>query len=133
MSRIPPVTTAPWPRAARRLAPVLLLLALFTAPFRYPAAGAETLHAPHWTQVVSAGVPPIARSQFGMAADAHGNIYILGGRAASSSPLADFWRFIAGSHTWEALPNLIVPPLVEPHLAVDAAGNVFEFGGVGTP
>lgn len=86
-----------------------------------------------WQLIVPGTAAPAARSQFGLAADTSGNVYLYGGRDAAGVALADFWVFRAATGAWQQLPNSRVPALIEPHLAVDAAGNVLEFGGIGNP
>jgi hypothetical protein len=85
---------------------------------------------PQWTQIATS-MAPEPRAQFGMAADLRGNVYVYGGRAPDNAALRDLWRYNATTHTWQILPSFNMPALIEPHLAVDAAGNVFEFGGIG--
>lgn len=82
-----------------------------------------------WSRLPQAAQLPPARSQFGMTIDANGAVYVFGGRGPDGA-LADFWRLRRADRSWQQLPNPLVPPLIEPHLAADAAGNVFEFGGI---
>lgn len=88
---------------------------------------------PGWQAVPTGVGAPGARSQFGMAAGGRGLIYLYGGRDATGSPSGDFWVYNAGSAVWQELTNDVVPALVEPHLAVDNDGDVWEFGGVADP
>jgi hypothetical protein len=106
---------------------LVLALGVFLVGQPGPVAG-QTL--PHWIQV-STPVAPGPRAQYGMAADAHGNVYLFGGRAPDNTALSDFWRYSAVTHTWQSLRSFNTAGLIEPHLAVDAGGNVFEFGGIG--
>ncbi len=84
-------------------------------------------------QVVPTAAGPGPRAQYGMAADASGHIYLYGGNAGLDTPLSDFWAYDTSSGRWQALVNDTVPALVEPHLAVDGQGNVWEFGGIADP
>ena len=85
-------------------------------------------------QVAAAGTSgPIARSQYGMADDGNGHIYLYGGSPALNAYLNDFWDYDTTDGAWQQLPNGVVPALIEPHLAVDSQGQVWEFGGVTNP
>ena len=86
-----------------------------------------------WQAVTAGNDGPIARSQYGMADDGEGHIYLYGGSPAVNASLNDFWAFDVESDDWQQLPNGVVPALVEPHLAVDSQGNVWEFGGIANP
>jgi hypothetical protein len=105
------------------------MLALVTVTGAHRVEASKASNAATWTSLVEQAQPP-ARTQFGMAIDGAGALYVYGGRGQNSAPLADFWRLRRGETRWQQLSNAIVPPLIEPHLAVDAAGNVFEFGGI---
>jgi hypothetical protein len=87
---------------------------------------------PGW-QVVPTTAGPGPRAQYGMAADASGHIYLYGGNAGLDTPLSDFWAYDTTLGRWQMLVNDTVPALVEPHLAVDEQGNVWEFGGIADP
>jgi hypothetical protein len=116
---------------SRRLWHLALLAALLLALVGAPRSdGARAGAAAVWALLAVQGQPP-PRSQFGMAIDGAGALYVYGGRGPQSAALADFWRLRRGDTRWQQLPNDVVPPLIEPHLAVDAAGNVFEYGGIG--
>lgn len=72
------------------------------------------------------------RQQFGMAAASDGTLYLYGG-ALGDRVLDDLWTLPPGGR-WQQLhpPAQDAPPaLIEPHLAVDHAGRLYEFGGVG--
>ncbi|HWE60541.1 MAG TPA: kelch repeat-containing protein, partial [Chloroflexota bacterium] len=113
-----------------RPAIVALLLLLALSPRGVPA-GVGASSAATWNRLTEQLQPP-ARSQFGMTIDRTGTLYVYGGRGPDSGPLADFWRLRHGDTRWQQLSNTVVPALIEPHLAADAAGNVFEFGGIVT-
>jgi len=85
--------------------------------------------APRWTRIGVEATRPPGRAQFGMAIDGTGSLYVYGGHGDAGF-LDDFWRYDS-AHGWKQLANPVVPPLVEPHLAADAAGDIFEFGGIG--
>jgi hypothetical protein len=108
----------------------LLFSSLYTAPKPGRAVAAQTLS---WQQVPVTEPIPAPRSQFGLASDGAGNVYLYGGRGEDGSPLDDFWTFRPATGAWRQLQNTVVPALVEPHLAVDGQGNVLEFGGIGDP
>lgn len=115
----------------RRLWRLALLAALLVVAAGAPwDRDARAGGAARWTQLAAQDQPP-PRAQFGMAIDGAGALYVYGGRGPHSAALSDFWRLRRGDTRWQQLPNTVVPPLIEPHLAVDAAGNVFEFGGIG--
>lgn len=110
---------------------LLLIVALLGAGLAGAGGGARTAlgNAPQWTQVAVGATRPPGRAQFGMATDGAGALYVYGGRGDGGF-LADLWRY-DDAHGWRQLANGVLPPLVEPHLAADAAGNIFEFGGIG--
>ncbi len=122
------------PRAAlacglRRL---VTAIALVSTAILFPPHHAHVQAAPlaAWVAEAAHGIQALARSQYGMAVDAGGTIYVYGGRGPDGGELDDFWSWHSADHTWKHLVNNIVPELVEPHLAVDAAGDVYEFGGI---
>lgn len=121
-------------RGGRTAGALLVLVLILTGTLyrRVRADGQTTAPAPGWTLLPLAAPPP-PRSQFGMAADTAGNIYVYGGSSNDGGALADFWVLHPGSHAWVPIANTVVPALIEPHLAVDADGDVFEFGGIGNP
>src|SRR5581483_6436950 len=86
-------------------------------------------------QVAPANAPaPQPRSQYGMAADGAGHIFLYGGNDYGGvGALGDFWTYATATGNWQALTSGTAPPLIEPHLAVDAQGNVWEFGGIADP
>jgi hypothetical protein len=84
-----------------------------------------------WTTLPISGQLPPPRSQFGLAADGSGNVYLYGGSGTGNVALSDFWVLQPARGTWQQLPNTVLPPLIEPHLAVDAQDDVFELGGIG--
>jgi len=120
--------TLPAGGACHRL---LLIVALLGAGLAGAGAGAGPArgNAPQWMRIAVGVTRPPGRAQFGMAADGAGALYVYGGRGDSGF-LADFWRY-DDAHGWRQLADGVLPPLVEPHLAVDATGNIFEFGGIG--
>jgi hypothetical protein len=120
------VDTGSWTIARRCL---LLSLIAATAILVWPHSG-RSAQASAWQAALTVGSPPPPRAQYGMAADAQGHLYVFGGNAGLSAPLNDFWQFDTTSRTWHALSNAVIPPLVEPHLAVDGEGQVWEFGGI---
>ncbi|MDB5059385.1 MAG: Ig-like, group 2, partial [Chloroflexi bacterium] len=83
-----------------------------------------------WQAVASVNSGPAPRGQYGMASDGLGHLYLYGGNAGLDAALGDFWEYNTATSSWLALPNSTVPPLIEPHLAVDDQGNVWEFGGI---
>jgi hypothetical protein len=93
--------------------------------------------APGWQVAPASNTAPQPRSQFGMAADAQGHIFVFGGNdyegPSSNRLLGDFWQYDTATGDWHALVNDTVPSLIEPHLASDGQGNVWEFGGVTNP
>jgi len=84
-----------------------------------------------WTSLDVDGAPP-RRSQYGMAADTAGNVYVYGGSGEGGVALGDSWVLRPGDRSWREIANAVVPPLIEAHLATDAAGNVYELGGIGS-
>ena len=107
-----------------------LAAAALPARLRPAAMPALATRGAAWTALDVDGAPP-PRSQFGMAADTAGNVYVYGGSGEGGVALGDAWVFRPGDRTWRPIANGVVPPLIEPHLATDAAGNVYEFGGIG--
>lgn len=93
-----------------------------------PRAGAAT--GAVWARLAQDDQRPPARTQFGMAIDARGTLYVYGGRGPGGTVINDFWSLGHAAAGWQRLATPIGPPLIEPHLAVDAAGDVFEFGGI---
>ena len=76
---------------------------------------------------------PPPRAQFGMTADTTGGLYVYGGRGMNNQTLGDFWHWHATTNRWQRLSSADIPALIEPHLAADGAGNIYEFGGIGSP
>src|SRR5713226_6507145 len=105
-----------------RRTPLPLLLALFLlltlAP--WPSARAQPPSGVGWVHLTATTPGPPGRTQFGMALDGKGNLYILGGRDANGNPLGDFWCFQTAHRAWQQLQSDGLPTLVEPHLATDA-------------
>ena len=106
----------------------ILVLSVLGGETRATAAGPSGT----WQQRTTDVQPP-ARSQYGMAADNTGHVYIYGGRGTGGIALDDFWALRPADGSWHQLASGGMPPLIEPHLAVDAAGKVFEFGGIADP
>jgi hypothetical protein len=116
--------------------PLLLLLMLITVAvpgLRSPPATRGA--ASNWrdeTERTGAGEVG-ARTQFGMAAAPDGTMYVLGGHADESgaAALADLWSLKPGGR-WRRFETSGdgPPPLIEPHLAVDRLGRLYEFGGI---
>ena len=117
-------------RAAGRilLSLTIVALSLWGGRTRPTAAGPSGI----WQQLTTDTQPP-ARSQYGMAADNAGHVYIYGGHGGDGAALGDFWVLHPADGSWHQLASGGMPPLIEPHLAVDAAGRVFEFGGISDP
>ena len=117
-------------RATTRFVLCLTILALsaWGGETRATAAGPSGT----WQQLTTDAQPP-ARSQYGMAADSAGHVYIYGGRGADGTALGDFWVLRPADGSWHQLASGGMPPLIEPHIATDAAGKVFEFGGLANP
>ena len=107
-----------------------LAAAALPARLRPAAMPALATRGAAWTSLDVDSAPP-PRSQYGMAADTGGNVYVYGGSGVGGAALGDAWVFRPGDRTWRAIANGVVPPLIEPHLATDAVGNVYEFGGIG--
>jgi Kelch motif len=116
---------AVWP--ARRWLWLSLLVAIALAALPHIGKGAQ---ASRWQAAQSVGPLPPPRGQYGMAADALGHLYLFGGNAGLDKPLHDFWQYDTSSATWHALSTDGVPALIEPHIAVDGEGQVWEFGGI---
>lgn len=120
----------PWQAwGVRRLGWVLVLLCM-------PLGGARADDLPRgaWRDLtIETGAAAIGgRQQFGMAAAPDGTLYLYGG-ASGDRALDDLWALPPGGR-WQQLhpPAQDAPPaLIEPHLAVDTAGRLYEFGGVG--
>jgi hypothetical protein len=114
----------------RAILSALLLTAMGTKAGYGHGTHADNLSG--WTSVPTMFVAPPPRAQYGMATDGKGTIYVYGGRGEQGI-LGDFWAWNTGTRAWRQLSSEGMPDLIEPHLAADAAGNVYEFGGVGTP
>ncbi|TAK23964.1 MAG: hypothetical protein EPO26_07795 [Chloroflexota bacterium] len=105
----------------------LLLLAVVLS--LRPSVHAQTA----WQDLtVETGAGAIAgRQQFGLAAAPDGTIYLYGG-LRNGTALDDLWSLPAEGR-WRQLqpaPADAPPPLVEPHLTVDRAGRLYEYGGI---
>lgn len=126
----PPHSADP-PRTRRSgllVRPLIALLLVLAASIQGARAGTGVAPA-SWTRIAVRTQPP-GRGQFGMTVDSAGTLYVYGGRGPTGAPLADFWRLRRGDAGWQRLDSGMLPALVEPHLAADASGNIFEFGGI---
>ena len=74
-------------QATTRILLCLTIIALSLWGGAHPTAAAPS---DSWQQLSTAVQPP-ARSQYGMAADSAGHVYIYGGRGADGAALGDFW------------------------------------------
>lgn len=111
-----------------------LLLCMLIAGAVLAADGAQGRAMGSAWQAVPWNPPgPAPRSQYGMAADGNGHIYLYGGNAGADVLLGDFWEYDTTSGVWQQLAAGVAPALIEPHLATDAQGNVWEFGGIANP
>lgn len=126
---------AAWPLIALAVALAAASAAPIVAPARASAhqepcvAGATRLAAPP--------LPP--RVQHALVADGVGRLYVFGGGSrlrdrvgyvVDGPALGDFWSYDLSDGRWLPLSTADgPPPLVEPHLARDRAGFVYEFGG----
>ncbi len=119
-------------RPSAALVGVVLGLSLLVVQPAQGTPGAADNY-PRWRDVSaetgSAAVP--ARTQHGLATDPAGNAYLYGGAGADRVFLDDLWYLPLGGK-WEQVSagGQPPPPLVEPHLAVDARGDVWLFGGL---
>jgi hypothetical protein len=72
------------------------------------------------------------RQQFDLVDAPDGTLYLYGG-AAGGRALDDLWALPVGGR-WQRIEpapgGAALPALIEPHLAVDRAGRLYEFGGV---
>lgn len=110
-----------------------LILASVVLPSAAQARHSHTTAAANgagWHPIASQTAQPPPRSQYGMAADSAGDVYLFGGSSVDGEALGDFWRLRPATGDWELLQNTVVPPLIEPHLTIDRSGNVYEFGGI---
>jgi hypothetical protein len=70
------------------------------------------------------------RAQFDLVDAPDGTLYLYGG-VAGGRPLDDLWTLPPGGRWQRVEPAGAAPPaLIEPHLAVDSAGRLYEFGGL---
>jgi hypothetical protein len=64
-----------------------------------------------------------------MVANPQGAIFVFGGNDVGAAQ-ADFWRWDPLARLWTQLSSTGVPALIEPHLAADGQGDIYEFGGI---
>ncbi len=101
-----------------------------------PARAAQ----PHWEQIFTAGSDSMpGRGQHGFTVTPRGDLYVFGGshwvtrnKTRTYELLGDFWCRPDGGRFRDltAASACPIPPTIEPHLASDAEGRVYEFGGV---
>lgn len=118
---------------------VVLLIALAALPVARPtyARARQESCLASTTRLASPPLPP--RVQHALIADGLGRLYVFGGgsrvrdgagHVADGPALGDFWSYDTLTGRWLQLATSGgPPPLVEPHLARDRAGFVYEFGG----
>lgn len=119
----------------RQVWPVLALVLLLAG---VPAGAGGRAAACAATQRLATAPLP-ARVQHALLADGQGHLYVFGGstrtydltgHAVDGPVLGDFWRYDIASERWQPLATAGgPPPLLEPHLARDRAGFIYEFGG----
>jgi N-acetylneuraminic acid mutarotase len=124
-------------RAHRWLLALLPLMSIALAVLPARAGVHATTCAPTVQQLATPPLPP--RVQHALLADGEGHLYVFGGgtrtvdasgRVTDGPALRDFWRYDIADHRWQRLAAEDgPPPLLEPHLARDRAGFIYEFGG----
>ncbi len=103
------------------------------------AAAAAPPAMPAWTRVYAGSDSMPGRGQHGLTVTPNGDLFVFGGshwvtkmKTHTYELLGDFWHCPFGGRFTDltvatACP---IPPTIEPHLASDAAGRVYEFGGI---
>lgn len=103
----------------------VILLALPGAARAAPLNGASS-----WARVTSRShLQPPPSVQYGMVTNPQGTIFVFGGNSNTGAQ-CDFWSWNPHSSTWTQLNNAGMPALIEPHLAADPRGHIYEFGGI---
>jgi hypothetical protein len=64
-----------------------------------------------------------------MVANPQGTIFVYGGNGNTGAQ-SDFWSWDPRTGNWTQLNSAGLPALIEPHLAADAQGAIYEFGGI---
>jgi hypothetical protein len=126
-----PVRVLPASRLQVRL---LLCVQMLLLAMPRAAQAAAVTTAASWASITGhSPLQPPPSVQYGMVADPQGTVFVYGGNGNTGAQ-SDFWSWDPHTRSWTQLNSAGMPALIEPHLAADSQGAIYEFGGItGTP